>query len=150
MGARLAGITLALANSSLVATSNVLCEYLFKKCPRESIPLQNVQLYLWGVLLNGIALLLKRRFDLKSPLNGPDGFSTGYNLWVVLVVLCGCIHGLLLSITMRFLDNIVVVYAHSVSMLAVTVISATCFGLKLSPINAAGILLVVISASSYH
>lgn len=51
---------------------------------------------------------------------------------------------------MRFLNNIVVVYAHSVSMLLVTIISVFCFGVEFSDINIAGIVLVAISILNYH
>merc|ERR1711879_1026815 len=69
---------------------------------------------------------------------------------VVAAILCGCVHGLLLSVTMRLLSNIVIVYAHAVSMLCVTLISVLCFDLRLSFINLFGILLVAFSITSYH
>jgi drug/metabolite transporter (DMT)-like permease len=129
---KLIGVGLAFFGSSIAASGNVFCEYLVKDRLEDSIHLQNMQLYFFGVLLNFATLIVKAITDTESPIHGPGGFFAGYNSWVWLVILVGSISGIAVSVTLKYVDNIAVIFAHALSMVVVAVASAELFGVSLS------------------
>ncbi|KAG6552204.1 hypothetical protein Mapa_006052 [Marchantia paleacea] len=120
------GYLLAILSACLSAMAGVYTEYLMKKND-DSLHWQNVQLYSFGVLFNGMRL---------SGGDFNEGFSNGvwfarlfagYNFVTLLVVLnLGCT-GLLVSWIMKFADNIVKVYSTSMAMLLTMVLSIYLF-----------------------
>lgn len=108
----------------------------------DSLYWQNMQLYFFGVLFNGAALVMGGSGDEDwSLLN----FFQGYSATTWLVVANLAFSGLLVSWVMKFADSIVKVYATSLAMLLTTGISIAFFGLQ--PTLQLGLGLVVASLS---
>merc|ERR1711933_680840 len=122
------GTSLALLGSSVVAASNVFCEWLVKRHPRESLHKQNIQLYWFGVAFNSLTLLVKYIFAVDTPIH--MGFLHGYSGWVWLIIFANSVSGLLVSAVLKFLDNIAVVISHALSLFVVTLVSALFFELE--------------------
>lgn len=126
------GALLALLGSSVAASGNVFCEWLIKKDAKDSIHVQNVRLYGFGVIMNLGTLWTKVSLEPTSPIHGPRGFFTGYNVYVWVVVVCGALNGILVSFTLRYVDNIAIIFAHALSMILVALLSAEFFAVQLT------------------
>jgi len=126
------GALLALLGSSVAASGNVFCEWLVKKDRKDSIHVQNVRLYGFGVLMNLGTLLTKVSLDPASPIHGPNGFFTGYNRYIWAVVVCGTLNGILVSFTLRYVDNIAIIFGHALAMLLGAFLSAEVFAVELT------------------
>lgn len=124
-GAHLIGVVLALTGCSFQALSNVLDEMLMKQRPQDSLMFQNLHMYFWGILVNGLCLFVKYQNVEKSAMH--NGFFTGYTGWALVIVFFQSCGGLFISATMRFIDNIAVVHAHAASIIAVLGISVLWF-----------------------
>lgn len=150
MPSKLVGVGLAVIGSSVAASGNVVCEWLVKKQSQESMHVQNMQLYCFGILFNLTTLILKVTSAPDSPIYGEDGFFTGYNHCVWAVIVVGSCSGIAVSVTLKFVDNIAVIFAHALSMIAVAVISAQFFGLRLSVGFVGGGTLVLVSLYLFY
>merc|ERR1711862_19200 len=78
------------------------------------------------------------------------GFFTGYNRWVWLVILLGSVSGIAVSVTLKFVDNIAVIFAHALSMIVVALASAEFFGLSLSVSFVVGGMLVLAALCMFY
>ena len=112
----------------------------------DSLYWQNMQLYFFGVVFNGAALLLGGGGDGWSLLD----FFEGYNGMTWLVVGNLAFSGLLVSWVMKFADSIVKVYATSLAMLLTTGISITFFGLQPTLQLALGLIVASTSVVLYY
>lgn len=146
--AHFVGVIATLVTCSLSALSNVVDEMLMKHRPDDSLMFQNMHVYFWGILVNGSCLLLKSR-DQSSHINGPDGIFTGYNLWVVVMLIFLACQGLFISATMRFVDNIAVVYAHAASIIAVLLISVLWFEFRGNVFTWTGAAMIIVATIWY-
>mmetsp|Transcript_61972 Transcript_61972/g.177761 ORF Transcript_61972/g.177761 Transcript_61972/m.177761 type:complete len:549 (+) Transcript_61972:193-1839(+) len=147
---KLFGAALALLGSSIAASSNVFIEWLVKQQPKESIHLQNMQLYSFGVVFNFTTLLAKAAMEPNSPMHGPQGFFTGYNIWVWLLVLLGAVSGIAISAALKYVDNLVLIFSHAMSVILVSVASTILFGAVLPPPFVAGGMLIVLALVIFH
>eukprot|EP00929_Paragymnodinium_shiwhaense_P061581 TRINITY_DN30765_c0_g1_i1.p1 TRINITY_DN30765_c0_g1~~TRINITY_DN30765_c0_g1_i1.p1 ORF type:complete len:513 (-),score=132.20 TRINITY_DN30765_c0_g1_i1:210-1748(-) len=147
---KMVGAGLAIIGSSIAASSNVFCEWLVKMRPEESIHFQNMQLYVFGVGMNAAALLLKTFSDPASPVHREGGFFAGYTGWVWAVVLLGATSGMMISFTLKFVDNIAVVFAHALAVLIASGLSSGLLGIDLSPAFVCGGLLVAAALTLFH
>jgi len=147
---RFIGAVLAIIGSCIAASSNVFCEWLVKQRPEDSLHLQNLQLYFFGVVLNAMTLFYKVVAEPSSPIHGPGGFLAGYTFYVWLIVFLGSISGIAISATLKFADNIVLIFAHALSVLIVAVVSSWAFGITLSPPFVMGGFLVLSALVVFH
>lgn len=145
---KLVGACLAIVGSTIAATSNVYCEWLVKQQPEESIHLQNMQLYFFGVVWNSLALLVKVGSEPDSPC--AHGFFTGYNTWVWIIVLFGVVSGISISVALKHVDNLVVVFAHALSVVFVALASVELFDQQMSSSFASGGVLILVSLCIFH
>lgn len=150
MPAKFVGACLAVLGSCVAASSNVFCEWLVKRSPQDSIHLQNLQLSLFGVAMNVLALWVKASSEPDSPVHHEGGFFTGYSCWVWAVVILGSIGGLAVSFTLKFMDNVAVLFAHALSVLIASSLSAKVFGVQLSLPFAGGGTLVLVALLIFH
>jgi len=150
MSTKLAGVLSALVGSTVAASSNVYCEWLVKQHPEESIHFQNMQLYFFGIVLNGATLVAKAVVDPESPVHGPGGLITGYNGWVWMIVLLGTANGIAISVALKFVDNLAVVFSHVLTVLIVAAVSAEWFDYTLSAPFISGSALVFIGLLAFH
>ncbi|KAL2608793.1 hypothetical protein R1flu_027366 [Riccia fluitans] len=120
------GYLLAILSACLSALAGVYTEYLMKKND-DTLNWQNVQLYAFGVLFNGLRLSAD---DFNEAFSRGVWFTrlfSGYSFMTVLVVVnLGCT-GLLVSWIMKFADNIVKVYSTSMAMLLTMLLSIYLF-----------------------
>eukprot|EP00747_Dinoflagellata_sp_TGD_P028941 gnl/TRDRNA2_/TRDRNA2_133581_c0_seq1.p1 gnl/TRDRNA2_/TRDRNA2_133581_c0~~gnl/TRDRNA2_/TRDRNA2_133581_c0_seq1.p1 ORF type:complete len:416 (+),score=70.46 gnl/TRDRNA2_/TRDRNA2_133581_c0_seq1:101-1348(+) len=147
---KLIGACLAIIGSTIVAASNVFCEWLMKQSPGDSVNLQTMQLYFFGFVLNLVALYTKLQSHPESPANGPGGFFAGYTPWVWTVLLVGSVSGIAVSMTLKFVDNIAVVFGHAIAMVIVPAVSAEFFSENLSLPFLIGAAMVISSLMSFH
>lgn len=127
---KLFGAVLALLGSSIAAFGNVYCEWLVKKDSAVSLNLQNVRLYSFGVILNCITLAIESSWRVHSAEH--HGAFAGFNRWVWAVVVLGTMSGLAISFILRYVDNIAMVFSHSLAMLVVPLAAAWLFHEHLS------------------
>lgn len=147
---KLIGVVLAIIGSSIAASSNVFLEWLIKRAPGDSLHFQNMQLYFWGILLNFGALVMKFTLEPESPIHGQAGLFTGFSVWVWVIISMGSITGITISMTLKFVDNIAVVFAHVVAVCLVAVVSARFFNLGLSLPFMAGGFLIAVALIAFH
>jgi len=99
------GVVVMLFYGAVSASASVFNEYIMKEGTgaNQSIHLQNLLLYSWGMLLNGAAFLL---FASNGSAAGA-GFETSTQLfWWILFVLNGAFHGLVISAVIKYLSSI--------------------------------------------
>eukprot|EP00929_Paragymnodinium_shiwhaense_P068792 TRINITY_DN34664_c0_g1_i2.p1 TRINITY_DN34664_c0_g1~~TRINITY_DN34664_c0_g1_i2.p1 ORF type:complete len:500 (+),score=85.63 TRINITY_DN34664_c0_g1_i2:214-1713(+) len=137
------GAGLAVVGASIAAASNVFCEWLIKRKQQDSINFQTMQLYIFGVTLNSCVLFYKASDDPESPVHGANGFFTGYTPWVWAVVMLGAASGMIISFTLKFVDNIAIIFAHAVAVLVASGISSSVLGIPLSGAFVTGGMLVL-------
>ncbi|KAK2079741.1 hypothetical protein QBZ16_002136 [Prototheca wickerhamii] len=145
MSAPLAGYLFGALSATLSAVAAVYTEWVMKH-NTDSLYWQNMQLYFFGVIFNGAALLLGGGGDGWSLLD----FFNGYNGMTWLVVGNLAFSGLLVSWVMKFADSIVKVYATSLAMLLTTGISITFFGLQPTLQLALGLIVASTSVVLYY
>ncbi|CAB4419804.1 unnamed protein product [Rhizophagus irregularis] len=104
------GFLLILIFSSISAGASVYTEYVMKdKFGNESINLQNIKLYLFGVLLNGLVYFtLSYRSD--------DGFFLTLYPIHYAIIISVCSLGLITSAIIKYSGSITKVYASSLAM----------------------------------
>ncbi|CAG8521776.1 11223_t:CDS:2 [Funneliformis caledonium] len=104
------GFPLIIIFSSISAGASVYTEYVMKdKFGQESIHLQNVKLYLFGVLLNGSVY-----FTHSFPTD--EGFFTTLYPIHYAIVITACSLGLITSAIIKYSGSITKVYASSLAM----------------------------------
>jgi len=150
MPTKLVGVIFAVVGSTVAASSNVYCEWLVKQQPEESIHFQNMQLYFFGIVLNGATLVAKACLDPASPVHGPGGVFTGYDGWVWMIVLLGTASGLAISVALKFADNLAVIFSHVLTVLIVAAVSAEWFDVTLSASFISGSAFVLFGLIAFH
>ena len=138
----------------------------------DSLHTQNMHLYFFGIIFNGLEYIRgmdaqKSFFDVRnffenSLINNyhfsffkkiPKSFLQisfqGYNFTTVLVVLAYSFSGLLVSVIMRYADNMIKIYAVAVSMLLTMILSIFLFGFSPSIQLLYGIIIITISILLY-
>lgn len=119
------GVLLTLVSCMASSLGGVVNEKLLKQQGvAHSLWLANSLLYAWGVLVNGLALSVQ----LASSVALPERPATGGGLAMVLLVTLMAATGLLISLILKRLDNLVRVLAHTgailLSMLLESVVTA--------------------------
>jgi drug/metabolite transporter (DMT)-like permease len=122
------GVALTLVSCIASSLGGVSNEFLLKKDGEiHSLALQNSILYAWGVAVNALALAIRNRdafFD----------FFRGYDLGVVLLILCNSATGLSISAVLKWADNLTRVYAHVCAMVLSAALESAVLG-SLPPLS---------------
>ncbi|KAF9318058.1 hypothetical protein BG003_011845 [Podila horticola] len=106
---------------SLSAAASVFSEYVMKeRFANESIHLQNMKLYMFGILFNGITYLLTPTAPTDS---GPAGFWSDMAPIHFFIILAYASLGLVTSAIIKFSGSITKVYASSMSMFFAALVS---------------------------
>jgi hypothetical protein len=129
----------------LSALGGIYSEKLLKRQMGDSIHWQNVQLYAWGILLNGAGTLGYNRRALLE-----DGFFHGYNKWTWLCILNNALNGLCISALLKFSDNIVRVFAHASAILLTMMLDLVAFGRNPTPQTMVAFAVISISMAQYN
>ena len=140
------GVAVSLLACFNSAFAGVYSELLLKKDGSlHSIHLQNMLLYAWGILFNGIALLVKDRERVIA-----RGLFDGYSFAVWLLVTNNALNGLAISAILKFANNIVRVFAHTMAMMLTMILEVLLVSAPLSPQLCVSITVVSCSTFLYN
>jgi len=142
------GAAMAAGGSMVVSLGNVSCEFLMKAKGRnedDTLHWQNFQIYFFGLLLNAAATSLSR-----SSSTGGGGSLEGFNGWAALLILNHSVAGIVLGVLLKYLDNIAVIYCHTIAMLLQTVLQYLFFGFPITGYFVAGVVLISVSLRAYY
>ncbi|RLN21402.1 hypothetical protein BBJ28_00023218 [Nothophytophthora sp. Chile5] len=142
---RAAGVALVLLAVTLSSCSSVFAEWTLKRLAHWPFLWQNAQLYSFGVLFNGVGVLLVDGEAVRSL-----GFFHGYSGWTAAVVAVNCVAGLAMTCILKYLDNMACVYSHAMAMMLTTLASVLFFAFSPSLEFACGLGVLVISVYLYH
>lgn len=133
------GVALTLVSCVASSLGGISNEFLLKRDGViHSLALQNSILYAWGVAVNALALAIRN----------PDAwldFFCGYDLGVVLLILCNSATGLSISAVLKWADNLTRVMAHVCAMVLSASLESAVLG-SLPPLSLA-LAAVVVSCS---
>lgn len=118
------GYVLVSIQVSISAVASVATEKLLKEV-KQSLHLQNLQLYSWGVLFGVLSLYVDRV--------STSGFLHGHGICSSLAVICLALTGLATSAVMKHADNLVKIFALTGAMLFVAFASYFLFGTRITP-----------------
>jgi len=115
------GILICIALSILSASAGITTEWIMKKSNLKNDPLQrqNMHLYFFGIIFNFLGYWFSN--DSKG------SFFEGYNFVTLLVVMSYSFSGLIVSVIMKYADNMVKIYAVAVSMALTMILSILLF-----------------------
>jgi drug/metabolite transporter (DMT)-like permease len=141
-----AGLVLSQVYAVLSASAGVYSEALLKfdgssklDAAKSSIHKQNLQLYIWGVLFNGIVMFSK----------SPEVVFGGIGPAALSVSLTMAFTGLIVSAVLKYLDNIIKISATSMSSGVMVVLSMYIFDAPLSVHVLLGFLIISCNAWLY-
>ncbi|XP_065637041.1 CMP-sialic acid transporter 4-like [Quercus suber] len=127
----------------LSGLAGVYTESIMKKRPLRNINVQNFWLYFFRVIFNAVYIQY-------SDSVGNKGFFYGYSYFTVFIILNHALSGILVTMVMKYADNIVKVFSTSVAMLFLGVVSFIFFDFHLSLSFILDTALVIASIYLHH
>merc|ERR1719469_754476 len=100
--------------------------------------------------MNSVTLFGKVIMEPTSPVHSPGGFFTGYNVWVWVIVILGGFSGLAISVALKHVDNLVLIFSHAMAVLVVAIVSTHLFGTFLPTPFVLGGGLIVAALFAFH
>ncbi|XP_078087897.1 putative UDP-sugar transporter protein SLC35A4 [Mustelus asterias] len=134
------GAVAIMAYCSISGLSAVYTERALKSQPL-SLNLQNLFLYTFGVVVNATVHVA------SSPVGS---FFEGYSSWVLLIIATQALNGLLMSVVMKYNNNITRLFIISCSMLVNVTLSVLLFNLQLTPLFYVAVGLLCIAIHLYY
>ena len=127
------GILLISIYCFISGLSGVYSEYILKLNYNDSILIQNIYLYIYGTFFNFVACGIEFEFFTLPPYRWlvSDVFK-GFNLFTWIIVFTQVFNGILMSIVMKYSNNITRLFVISCSLVVTTVLSVVIFSLKLN------------------
>lgn len=127
----------------------VYIEYTIKKMGRTeqrsyTVWVRNLQLAIFGILASILAVFV---WD-KQAIN-THGIFSGFNGIVWALIFTGSFGGLLVSLVVKYSDNVLRTFATSVAVIAAGILSQFIFDIKITPLFIMGTVLVVFSIYLY-
>jgi len=137
------GIILCIIVSIMSPAAGIATEWIMKKSNMKNEPLhsQNMHLYFFGILFNIIGYIIDTQPD-KS-------FFDGHSWTSAAVILSYAFTGLMVSLIMKYADNMVKIYAVAVSMALTLLISVLLFEEKATVDMFYGITVITLSIFIY-
>lgn len=105
---------------------NIYSEKVMKDHFATSIHVQNTWIYSYGVLFNGLTLLLYGNLDRIMHY----GFFHGYNPFTVAIIAVNTVLGLTVSLILKHTDNMVHIFLHQITTVVVLVLSMALFDFR--------------------
>jgi probable UDP-sugar transporter A4 len=119
------GFLVMVVYCTLSGLAGVYSEKMLKDTSRI-FHVSNTLLYAWGIVFNAFAFVRESGgSDNAAAVGGFSTLFTGYNGWAVAMMLNQAFTGLILSLVMRFLDNIVKLFTIACSLLLTTLWAAS-------------------------
>ena len=122
------GLILALLMAILSGSAGVYTELVMKKRPERNINVQNLYMYLFGILFSAVAMVSQENSERVISL----GFFHGYDALVCFMILNHALSGIAVSMVMKYADNIVKVYSTSVAMVLTTLVCVVLFHFRVT------------------
>lgn len=138
------GVILVLIQSAVASFANVYSELRLKTHHQDTINVQNMHLYFYGIFGNLLLFLL---YDLGRAHNG--GFFQGYTLITLCVILSGAVMGLFISVIMKQISNIARVFCNAFSIMFTAVIAVWLLDFRLDVFFIFATMLVIFSVALY-
>lgn len=104
------------------SSSSIYTEINYKKTQQLSIFFQNIVLYVYGIIINGLWLLFSDSDHLMN-----NGLFSGFDASAIHVLISQAAMGVSLSFIFKYLDNIVYVIAFTISMFLSAILSVFMF-----------------------
>ena len=143
--AAIVGVLITLFTSLLSSLAGVYNELLLKGRVTAPLHWQNMQMYIHGVWLNFAFMMIYDGAVIRS-----TGVFHGYTWVAWAAIICNASVGITVSAVLKYCDNIARVYAHSIAMLVVMLVSVPLFGLDLTAQLIIALLLVTASTLQYN
>jgi len=140
------GYILKFVNILTTGLASVYNEKVLKSSQTTSVHLQNLVLYLWGVLFAVCSLFISS----PSVFGNPKEILKGYSSITFCIVVNYALVGLATSFVLKYLDNIAKTFAAAASMFLVAIFSYIFFAETLTASLFIGMLIVVISCEVYY
>ena len=124
----LLGVMIVGVMASFSSFANIYTEYVFKgkaahdPARERNVHKQNMNLYMFGVLFNGLALIT---VDYKPIMH--EGIFRGYTGYTVAVIVGNACVGLGISFILKWANNMVHIFATSFSLLTTVILSMVFF-----------------------
>ena len=139
------GVLITLFTAVLSSLAGVYNELLLKGRVTAPLHWQNMQMYIHGVWLNFAFMMMYDGAIIRS-----NGVFHGYTWVTWAAIICNASVGITVSAVLKYCDNIARVYAHSIAMLVVMLVSVPLFGLDLTAQLIIALLLVTASTLQYN
>jgi UDP-sugar transporter A1/2/3 len=136
------GFVLVLCMASASSFANVWSEYVYKKDDNDDFYMKNVQLYLYGVVFNCGALLLRRKYFVHEV-----GMFDSFTHLTLVIILLQAVYGFMVAHLLKVMDNIANVFAHAAALLITVFLSSALFSFHPTLLFFCGC--VVISCSTF-
>jgi UDP-galactose transporter len=143
--AAVVGVLITLFTAVLSSLAGVYNELLLKGRVTAPLHWQNMQMYIHGVWLNFAFMMIYDGAVIRS-----TGVFHGYTWVTWAAIICNASVGITVSAVLKYCDNIARVYAHSIAMLVVMLVSVPLFGLDLTAQLIIALLLVTASTLQYN
>lgn len=126
LGSTITGLIGMIFYCTLSAVAGIATEYIMKLNSSSSIHFQNMQLYLYGIIFNGIGLYLESNRYKTSIWNGLNS-----NIWVIVAILNQSLTGLLISGIIKYADNIIKLFIIAGATIVSYIFSYLLFGVMI-------------------
>jgi len=141
------GLMFTLVGTIIVSGGNVSCEWIMKRDKEETLFWQNFQLYSFGIAFN----LFGFGCQWAGGNAGTEaGLFDGFSLWTWLIIIVQSFSGMCVGAVLKYLDNVAVIYCHSVAVFLITILGKLIYGFEVTSWFVAGIVLCTISLKLYY
>ncbi|ESO89659.1 hypothetical protein LOTGIDRAFT_124953, partial [Lottia gigantea] len=134
------GILLMTSYCFVSGLAGVYTEFIFKKNFKYSIHIQNIILYIIGIVFNLSV----------EDVENKKGFLHGFTSYTWLIVISQTLNGLIMSLVMKYGSNITRLFIVTSAMLLTTLISVFIFYISLPPLFIVALFLVLLALYLYH
>lgn len=114
---------------TLSGLSGVITEFIYKKNLGDSIHLQNLYLYFYGICFNLLGFLLEKDTALEFSM---ASMFANFNVYTWLLVITQVYYGLSISFIMKYSNNITKLFAVSCSLLVNVLMCVWLFNLNVN------------------
>jgi len=144
------GLILISVQIILSACAGIYNEWVFKNIEsNQSIHLQNISMYTWGIILNFAKQQMFREGQgtLRTGMEEDEGFFAGWSIFTIALVCTYAFKGLLMAQLMKYANNIVKLFVYGIALLITNFLTWLVFGLVATTMFLIGLTLVVIGVT---
>ena len=144
----------------LSGIAGIYTEWVYKHYGMtRSIHIDNLSMYFWGILSNGLQFFYFNNRDVDLVIDGDNGGNysadfpwyllNGFNYWTWLLIMVYIIHGLCIAQIMKYFSNIVKLFMNGGSILITGCLTWAIFGLNWTWPYVGGLVLVILAVLLY-